>query len=314
MKKTSLLVLVASCTLLFCGCNSSNETQALHQLSTQLESTTKTIESTSTLEVAEVSPNTTFDANSTFSSFQRYKTTSYQNMMKEESLRQDILSLSSTIKSCTEKEYKLSKPQIKAIVSLSNNIAKYTNHINETKPYIKSSVKKIKNATKSTENIKLDEAECFYITLNNSMNERYAYMSNIYSNLEQIYNILDCCQNCCDDSSQNYVAEQKTTETSFPDKQDQPISKNIDTFTNTAKDIPHEQEPIYGSPSHVPNRPDAYNRYLGRGPFNPNRNTDSFYPRIRNIDTYRFNPNNYYNEYYNNSFYNGNYNQNIGPI
>ena len=35
-----------------------------------------------------------------------------------------------------------------------------------------------------------------------------------------------------------------------------------------------------------------YNPYYNRDyRFNPSRNTDTFYPRVRNIDTYRFTPN-----------------------
>lgn len=308
MKKLFLPLFCLSAIILT-GCNS-NQTQALNSLKSQLDRVNSVVSSTSTSEVIDVSPNTTYDANSTASSLQSFKATSYENMLREESLRQDILSLNGHLKSCFNKKYKLGKEKTKAISQLTNNINKYLTSLSNTKDGIKNNVKKIQKNLKSSKNLNLDQAESSYISLNNSMNERYAYMSNIYSNLEQIYNLMNCCNNDC-------LNEQ--TEQNNEKENNGRSSKNIDTFINSNDQAPQNlttetQPPVVQTPLNQPLQYPAQNgfynngygnAYYGynRGIFNPNRNTDTFYPRMRNIDTYRYSPNYYnnftYNEYYN---------------
>lgn len=292
--RKSLLVLALSASLLLAGCTA-NSSQTLNQLSSQIDSTAAFVETTSSSEVSTVSPSIEFDANSTPSNIQTYKATAYQNMIKEESMRQDILSISAAIKSCTGSNCKLTKSQTKAITTLNNNLNKYTTQLKNTIPYVKSNVNKITKSLSLGENGNRAEAESYYISLNNNMNDRYAYMSNLYANLQEIYNIVCCCN--CQQNENNCQQEEITTQESTPVGD----NSNIDTFTNSANNTP----PAIPTPSIQPASYNGYNYTYNRGTFNPDRNTDSFYPRIRNIDTYRINPNSYYNGYYNNGYYNG---------
>ena len=128
------------------------------------------------------------------------------------------------------------------------------------------------------------------------MNERYAYLSNIYANLEQAHKILGCCSS----------DECATDGTTSPSQTENKSFKNIDTMDNKKIDAAYNNSTApnnmtnngYNNYRPNTNNPNFYPPYNQR--FNPNRNTDTFYPQGRNIDTYRFNPNGYngYNGYY----------------
>ncbi|MBO5394621.1 MAG: hypothetical protein J6A28_01795 [Clostridia bacterium] len=305
MKKSHILLLVLSSALLLSGC-ATQESQAKDILSSQLDRIERSVGDTNMAEVSEVSPYSEFDANATPYTIQYFKAAAYQNMQKEEALRQDILKLNACLKACTEKPYNLTKSSASAVKELSANIKKYAECLIETKESLKENVKKIKKYLKTADNVNLTAAESGYITLNNNMNERYAYMSNIYSNLEQIYHLLGCNE-CCDDCTEpnetftpEQLQAQNTLDETQATRQDRPNanSSNIDTFERKESNADLPQQP-HSHNNYIPpayNSPYFYN--YNNGPFNPGRNTDSFYPRGRNIDTYRFNPNNPYNNYY----------------
>ena len=296
MKKFIILFCV-SLMLLFTGCTLGKESQAMQSLNDQIENIEKTISLTSTNEVVDVSPSISIDANSTTTSIQTYKATAYNNMMKEEAIRQDILSLTASLKSYTDQPYRLNTSQSNSIIELTNNINKNIHSIKSSIDEVKNNVKKIKRNLKDDNSINLEETECFYISLNNNMNSRYAYMSNIYSNLIHLHHLLDLQQ---DESSNADDIPAKTNQSQHKN------TTNIDTFDNGNENVstsnvppsqPQTNQPIF-NPQYPPYN-NYYNNYNYNGaPFNPNRNTDTFYARHRNIDTYRFNPNNYYNGYY----------------
>ncbi|MBQ8792244.1 MAG: hypothetical protein IJZ62_01335 [Clostridia bacterium] len=314
MKKTFIILIIAS-VIFIGGCSYGKESQAMQSLNAQIENIQETISKTSTSEVVDVSPAVIIDANTTPHSLQSYKATAYNNMMKEEALRQDILSLNASLKSHTSQGYRLSTAQANSIIQLSNNISKNASKLEDSIGQVKNNVKAIKKSL-NNEKISLSESETGYISLNNSMNERYAYMSNIYANLEQLYRLLEI-ENSPSQETENTP---QLNQTPIEEEEKQGL-KNIDTYISKNKNEP-EQAPIQNQPNAVPpqntpveNQPAPHTQYppynynyyntYNRGPFNPNRNTDTFYPNNRNIDTYRFNPNNYnYNGFYYNSYYN----------
>lgn len=312
--RKSVFILVFICTLLLCGCASGREMQASQSLNAQVNNIEKVISSTSTNEVLDVSPYSTIDANTTTTSVQNYKITAYNNMMREEALRQDILTINASLKSYTQNPYRLNPAQSNGIIQLTKNINNEIAKFSEAKSNTQNNVKRLKKTLNNT-SLNLSEIECNYISLNNNMNERYAYMSNIYSNLEQIHRILEIQKGATQDNMSEKV---QTTENT--DDNTTKNTKNIDTYSNASQQNNQTAQqnipPIPQNPNVMPTYNNYYNNgYFNQGNFNPNRNTDSFYPRFRNIDTYRFNPNHYnYGYSYNNGYYNGQYGSNTLPI
>lgn len=213
MKKIFVSLLATSTALLLAGCSNNSDSQALTTLNNQLSRVDEIVSSTSSSEVSEVSPTIIYDNTTTQNSIQNHRAYSYSNMTREEKIRQNILALNGYLKNCTQNEIKLGKQKASAIQSLSSNISKYVTDLNGTKAEVKASVNKIKKNLNNVTKINIDEAESAYISLHNSMNERYAYLCNIYDNLEQACilicgscdycNNYDNCENCNDISSQN---------------------------------------------------------------------------------------------------------------
>lgn len=344
------------------GCADRGDTKSLTTLNNQLSRVESIVSSTSMSEVEAVSPYVTLDENEPFNSIQSFRALSNENMNKEEDLRQEILSMTQCLKSCTNKKYKLGTKKSNALKDISNNLSKYSSHLNETKSQVKSSVNKIKKYLK-VNSINIEEATSSYITLNNSMNERYAYLCNIYDNLEEACIILEC--NCCNSSENSeiefentpYVEDDENFEESNTQekinaqksenieeenenkiinnttgkKENSTPIKNIDTYNPFKNQNTENQNIQQGNatidttnpvappqnvtetpyPPFPPNHNHAYNHYPNQYNFgyngfnnyygnriNPNRNTDTYYSFNRNIDTYRFNPNYYYNYTY----------------
>ena len=293
MKKSFIaLFYLAACTLLV-GC-SSPQTEAMQSLENQLTRVENIVGNSAISNLSQISSNGNIDANTTQSSLQRQKHYSYENMRREDNLKSDISTMVACIKKCTKNDLKLTKNQASLIKQLSNNIAKNTTSFNSTTSHTQTTANKVAKSLKSYSDLNLSELEGNYLTLSNDMNERYAYMSNIYSNLEKIYTLLGCdnCSQADDSSCKNCEEGEQAPSTN------QPSTKNIDTFENTAKNnTPLPQSNANFCPNCPPNNiaPPPYNNQ-----FNYGRNTDSFYPRLRNIDSYR-QPINYngYPQYYN---------------
>ena len=291
MKKSIIAIAVFPCIFL-CGCGQS-QPSTLNNLSSHIQSCIHTVEGTSTNEVASVSPSIDFDANSTATNLQTYKATSYQNMLHEENLRQDIFTISNSIQSCIKNTSTLSQSKLKALQNIGANLKEYSTQLEQTKPIVKEKVYQISTALQSQANIDIEETATYYLALNNSMNDRNAYLSNLYSNLQAAYNIICCCpqeDNTCNTCQQENNIQQA--------EQQSKSKKNIDTFKNSAKQPPNVNFADKTIPPAVTNQYGYNYGYYSRGTFNPDRNTDSFYPRVRNIDTYRYNPTAYNQGYY----------------
>ena len=298
MKKYFIaLCCLSACTLLI-GC-SSPQAEAIQSLENQLTRVENIVGNGNISTLSQISSNGSLDLNTSQSSLQSQKHYSYENMLKEDNLRNDINSMVACIKNCAKKDLKITKNQANLIKQLSNNIAKNTTSFNSTTSPTQSNANKIAKSLKSYSDLNLAEIEGNYLSLSNDMNERYAYMSNIYSNLEKIYTLLDC-DNCTQTEANISENCEKCNQ---QQTQEEASKKNIDTFENTAKT--NRQLPP-NNQFNCPNCPT--NNYYSTPPynnqFNYGRNTDSFYPRMRNIDTYR-QPINYHNyPAYQNGYYN----------
>lgn len=329
------------------GCATSNENNALITLNNQLDRVESVVSSTTTTEVNSVSP---YISNpNQENELSMLKTEAYLNMTSEESLRQNVLSLTSKLKK-KDTKYKLSRQKASALNSLSSDLSKYLNYLNNTKSDIKHNVSKIKKSS-STRSYNEELTKSSYISLSNLMNERYIYLENIYCSLSQINIILEnsitndiSCENTgdCEENTQrpvtvsrfrpnidtyiknsqnphqsNNVELERVEEKGIEEKEieEKENVKNIDTMQNT----PTNKAPIVNPPvnNFAPNMYGYNNGYnfspytTPFAPLNSGRNTDTFYPYMRNIDTYRFSPNYYGNGY--NGFYNYGYNSQIAP-
>ena len=323
MKKEILVFSLATLSLLtFTGCNNSNA-QALTTLQNQIKRVENIVAVSSTDDTSSVSA---YSNISTTSTIQNHRANAYYNMTKENEIKQEVLYLNATVKNCICENVKLTKNKASAIKKISANISSNLSKYNETKGQIKNSVKSINQSLKVPK-INVVGAESEYITLNSNMNERYVYLCNIYDNLEHAYFLI--CENCdnCYENSNNQITEpvkeveqNKNESNRFPrfkknidsfsyvnKKDDKERSenestkknkqiKNIDTFNNTARQYnTYNYPPISGGYAYS-NGFNGYGYngygYVGRfRRFNPNGNTDTFYPYNRNIDTYRAYPN-----------------------
>lgn len=312
MKKRLLIFSLATLSLFsLTGCANSQS-----NLTTSLKNQTERVDTVVSQNIAdEISsvspPNTT---NKT-GSIHTHRATSFYNMTRENEIKEDISYLNNSLKDCLNKDVKLSKRKQNALKKATSNIGKNINKYNSTKNEIKNSVKVIKQSMKVPD-INVVGAESEYITLNGNMGERYVYLCNIYDNLEQAYLLIcDCCYDC-NSQEENLPKEDlsnNTSENKASPKHSR-FRKNIDSYApaqdyktnenlnkNNSNVYSNSKQPAQYNGSYgynpyynygynqFPNNPYGYANGYRR--FNPNRNTDTFYPYNRNIDTYRGLPN-----------------------
>lgn len=316
------------------GCANRSEAQSLTALENQIKRVENVVTINGNDDISSVSPST-FDL-SGYNAIQNHKANSYNNMTRENQLKQEVLSLNSTLKSCLQDNLKLGKAKANAIKKLTSNISENLSKYNDTKSVIKKNVKNI-NQNLKIPNINSLYAESEYIALNGNMSERYVYLCNIYDNLEQAYILIcDCCPN--NNSSQTAenntpttqsevkestskisrfkknidsyapsikIAEKESEDSSSSEEKNTKDLRNIDTFNNYKPPVysgyngynnpynyGYNNMPINGYNNYGYNGYGFNNGYgYGLRRFNPNRNTDTFYPYNRNIDSYRVNPN-----------------------
>lgn len=242
MKKFIIPCLCLISVFTIAGC-SNTDNQTLTSLNNQLDRVESIVSSTSVNEVSAVSPYVTLSSEESYNSIQNFRALANENMLREEEIRQEILGITAQLKSCSNEKYKLGKKKNSALKTITNNLGKYSGYLNESKTQVKSSVSKIKRNLK-VPNINIEEASSSYISLNNSMNERYAYLCNIHDNLEQACIILECdfCkQNTCDNCQNEEITENNSEITSEnssytnESSQSQEIEKNQTEENNQQK-------------------------------------------------------------------------------
>lgn len=364
-KKLFLTGVVLMSAIALSGCANSQQSQALTGLNNQITRVENIVSSTSTSEVSPVSYQS-FNAlkeSQKASILNDSKINSYENMMQEESLRQDVLSLCGIIKGGKNKKYKMTSSEVKSLNSLNDNLSKYTSYLNNTKSFVENNVKKIKKYS-SINSIDATLAQSSYLSLNNLMQERAMYLNNLYNTMLNVLDILDNSEIKSSESTKTNSNEQTDINSYSQNKASKPKNynyyknsnnQNIDNqknktikydLENENKEINHnfDEKEKFNHHKHWNKNIDSYINQnngaqtleenqnnpnnnsmvnpIARYPFNNNsngaysqgiyngyngtrnwlfnsgRNTDTFYPQLRNIDTYRFNPS-FYNNLYN---------------
>lgn len=193
-------VIISSICLLSCltlaGCSSNDSSQAVKNLNSQLDKTTDVVNTVDDNEISQVSYLNTYNANGDdnyANKLQDLKSLSYRTMLEEEYLRQDILSMSSYLKS-NKTKYKLNKDTVTALNNLTSDIDKYTDYISDSKSDVDNYVKQIKKYTQG-KSLSAEKATSAYQSLFNIMNERKAYLNNLLNTMSEVANLLYSSQN-----------------------------------------------------------------------------------------------------------------------
>ena len=403
MKK---IILSSACLLLaltMTGCANSSSSQSVKNLNSQLSNVENIVTTTDTDNMtSEVGSSSDYYNEEPENKLNQLRNRTYNSMLEEKYLKDQIITLSGILKSSQNTKYKLAKSDSNAINSLSNDLKKYTACLEESRSEVKSYVSKIKKQARSN-NVNNQEIASLYQSLDNVMNERKAYLSNLLNTMNEIATILennnvidmntnyDSLNNFYSDyynnngqsndntsdiadmynnSNQrdydyrpnrqyqdnynngktindyqynnqnntnknmnnknnitnNYVSNSENTNNDTNNNKTQKgLVKNIDTYKANSGNA-SDNENLANNDNNVNNNMiannnrmrypgNAYNRPYNNRPynnpyynnyypnygynrgFNPGRNTDTYYPLNKNIDTYRINPNGYNNEY-----------------
>ena len=299
MKKLVLSTICGLVCLTLVGCSSSSQSKAITDLSSQLERMQNTVSSISTSEVYDVTPMSyNYLSSSNNSDVAGRTSTLMQNsqnaLATHENLRNQINASCATLKATLGQKYNLTKNQKNAIKTLTSALSKYNTEISNKSAGIKNATQIIKKY-KNYDNINADQLNVGYTALNNEMQERIALFSNVLSTIDQVESVLNSAR-------QEDTNSQTNTQTNG-------TAKNIDTYrpsgTTTEpqtveyqNQMPANQNVNYGYDQNY-NYAGTNNGYWNNGYWNngygyyrnnglnPGRNTDTYLPRYRNIDTYR---------------------------
>lgn len=283
MRKFVLTSILLGGCLLFSGCGS-NQASAISALSTQLDRLNNVVVNAQQFDTSGVVQPT---SNSTSSS-QAYKL-AQSSLTQQNDYRKNIMSKTASIKSrLGSKDLKLSK-NIDAIKHLTSSLSKYTTDLANTNNEYK---KAIKSASKSSSTL----YDVNMTKLATTSNTRSCCYENLLELLEQIDNIIcPCCNGNCED----YVFENNYTEPYYaPPAQNnnysQQQSNNFGYYNdqngNCVNNNCQPNNNYYQGNNYRSYQNGTLQRNNGYGyneRFNPNRNTDTYAPRTKNIDTYR---------------------------
>ncbi len=370
MKKIILGITAVLLTITLSACGASSNDAAITNLGNQLDETANTITSFKMINPNDISISTekastlsNENSNTMISNSQQAQF----SLLNEQYYKTDILRQTARLKSGLSKNLKLSKAQISAIKDYTNNLGKYTNSIAYTESEMENTAKSVgvlkKNITKNVEkiNAKLSRLTC-------NSNARLTYFENILYTLDELENCLNLNFNQNEsqippvviDTPSNDDNKNNTTDSTAQTQtiNDKNKLKNIDTYitypndsnTKNTKDCKfcekNNQNTQTKNQSYPINQEvdesGKYYRYINPvmsrdelyinngGQFNPARNTDTYAPMVRNIDTYGINNgvgygmstpfgtnrmyggNGIYNGMYGNRFYGNGYGYNYG--
>ncbi len=275
MKKIFALFALSMAFLSMTGC-SNTDNKAYQDLNKQLENVEEVVSSTTASEVSSVGR---AYYTSSPDKIDSYKMLSYQNMSREQNLREEVLSLNGFIKSSMKSDLKLSRPQLNAVKRLTSDIEANTKSLKQSKSAIKSNVNAIKKNLKSSSSAPATESE--YVSLNNNLNKRYVYMTNIYNSLDKL------CEIVCDENAfnENYSQEKETRIENSQDTEEENTTlfkKNIDSYVNSGykREREHENQTDsrnYNAPITQNNYPPVYNGYGGYNAGFPMYNGNPYY-------------------------------------
>lgn len=288
MKKIILEITAILLTITLSACGASSNDAAITNLGNQLDETANTITSFKTINPNDLSISTektntlVNETNTIISNSQQAQF----SLLNEQYYKTDILRQIARLKSSLSKNLKLSKSQISAVKDYTNNLGKYTNSIAYTESEMENATKSVsslkKNISKNTEkiNAKLSRLTC-------NSNARSAYFENILHTLEE----LESCLNLNINQNENQIPPTMIeSHSNDSNKNDTPNFSQPQTENNNSKLNNIDAYITHSNNSTTENTDDCKlcdkdNNRL----FVPVRNTDSYAPTVRNIDTYGIN-------------------------
>ena len=228
-----------------------------------------------------------------------------------------ILTKTNLIKNkIANKELKLTSQNIKALTDLTQSLSRDTKRLNETKSEFKNSITDI-NKSISSNKASISQVNAKLNKLSNCMETQDCYYKNLLNTLNNIENIMEIYDDSFDFSNLNLPPKQFDKEKA--DSQDfeklfyqYMLNQNLNN-ENKDENKKDEKEPTNSSYNQVNAYPvnPYYGYYGGYNPYfygnnmgqnympygyyngyynfrtNPYRNTDTYAPYMRNIDTYR---------------------------
>lgn len=316
MKKIILSTICIASSFLLIGCGGVSDTEANKALTNQLNRVENVLSSSSVESINEITP-ADFINNEKGTKLIDQKNLSLYSSQSEKNLKESILNKTSQIKNFNLNSIKLGNDKASAIKNLSQNISKYLTYLNNSKNDLKNSVNNIKSKDKIS-NTNVEETNSNYVILNSNMREREIYLENLLESLEQVEEIYQSSQSLVNENSnqtnnnKNSDNSKITEETYYngynynTNLRRSRFAPNIDTYRNNyySNYNLYPQEPInpnYSNSSYYGINSNNYNRavngygYYNNGyginnqTLNPNRNTDTYAPINKNIDTYQNN-------------------------
>ena len=303
MKKFLIGMTAITLSITLAGCGNAAQESSLNNLSRQLDETSNIISGMTTSSPTAILIDGDDDLKSTSERTQ-------EALLDEQQYRTAILTRATELKKCLAKDIKLSKAEASALKDLTLSLEKYTTMAEGSKSEMENSSKAIsslrKNVSKNKAKLeaKVNRLEC-------NSNVRSAYFENILRTLEEIENQVG---NCDDNQSYSQETDNKEENQETMQRPKRRLKKNIDTYRYIDDELPQER-PLQ--------RRFAKQNYR----FNPTRNTDTYGPQRRNIDSYGgyngynqgFYPNGYGYGYPNqplpyNNFNSNNFNRLTSPV
>ena len=273
MKK---IILSSACLLLaltMTGCANSSSSQSVKNLNSQLSNVENVVTTTDTNNMTgEVGSSSDYYNEEPENKLNQLRNRVYSSILEEKYLKDQIMTLSGILKSSQNTKYKLAKSDSNAINSLSNDLKKYTVCLEESRSEVKSYVSKIKKQARSN-NVNNQEIASLYQSLDNVMNERKAYLSNLLNTINEIATILE----------NNNVIDMNT---------------NYDSLNNFYSDYYNNNGQSNDNTSDVA---DMYNNSNQRDyDYRPNRQYQDNYNNGKTINDYQYNNQNNTNKNMNN--------------
>lgn len=271
MKKIILASVGVILALGMTGCSSNSASQSVKNLNAQLDRVDNAVVSSVSDDTSEIS-NSNNTASTDNLNYLRNK--AYNDMLEERYLKDEILSLSSFLKSNQNTKYKLAKSDINALKSLTSDLSKYSTYLNDSKSTVKTYVKKIKNQSRTD----AEHVSSSYQALSNVMNERKAYLNNLLDTMNEIADIL-----CSKDVISSQDSEQNDTNN---------IEQNELNSNNYQTQDYNSYNNQYYTPNRYTNQPQGIDYNINRQ--RPVRNSESEDNQTKNnrkgltknIDTY----------------------------
>ncbi len=273
MKK---IILSSACLLLaltMTGCANSSSSQSVKNLNSQLSNVENVVTTTDTNNMtSEVGSSSDYYNEEPENKLNQLRNRVYSSILEEKYLKDQIMTLSGILKSSQNTKYKLAKSDSNAINSLSNDLKKYTACLEESRSEVKSYVSKIKKQARSN-NVNNQEIASLYQSLDNVMNERKAYLSNLLNTMNEIATILE----------NNNVIDMNT---------------NYDSLNNFYSDYYNNNGQSNDNTSDIA---DMYNNSNQRDyDYRPNRQYQDNYNNGKTINDYQYNNQNNTNKNMNN--------------